>query len=82
MLAIMVVVTGYPLLNTIWLSFTDTRLVGAGEHPAWVGFENFAYALTDSDFRRAVLVSLYFTFASVTRTSIQLWPPGTSELSP
>jgi multiple sugar transport system permease protein len=65
MLAIMAAVTGYPLLNTIWLSFTDTRLVGAGAHAAWVGFENFAYALSDPDFRRAVFISLYFTFASV-----------------
>ena len=29
MLAIMAVVTGYPLVNTAWLSFTDSRLTSS-----------------------------------------------------
>ena len=30
MLAIMAVVTGFPLANTIWLAFTDASLTGQG----------------------------------------------------
>ena len=65
MLAIMAIVTGYPLLSTIRLSFTDTSLVGSNAGVSWVGLENFAYALTDPDFRQAFFRSLYFAFVSV-----------------
>jgi multiple sugar transport system permease protein len=65
MLAIMAIVTGYPLVSTIRLSFTDTSLVGSNAGVSWVGLENFAYALTDPDFRQAFFRSLYFAFVSV-----------------
>ncbi len=64
MLAIMVTVTGYPLLSTIRLSFTDASLVGNAPM-SWVGLENYLYALTDPDFRDAFFRSIYFAFVSV-----------------
>jgi len=64
MLAIMVTVTGYPLLSTIRLSFTDAILVGNAPM-SWVGLENYIYAFTDPDFRDAFFRSLYFAFVSV-----------------
>jgi multiple sugar transport system permease protein len=64
MLAIMVIVTGYPLLSTIRLSFTDASLVGNAPM-SWVGLENYIYAFTDPDFRDAFFRSLYFAFVSV-----------------
>src|SRR5437870_2689782 len=65
MLEIMVVVTGYPLVSTFRLSFTDATLTGriAGFH--WVGWENFRYVFSDPDFGDAFLRTLYFTFVSV-----------------
>lgn len=65
MVAIMVLVTAFPLLNTLWLAFTDASLTGQGYVWQWVGLENFAYILDDSDFRAAVGHTAYFTVLSV-----------------
>ncbi|WP_054308336.1 sugar ABC transporter permease [Mesorhizobium sp. 1M-11] len=65
MIAIMVLVTAFPLLNTLWLAFTDASLTGQGYVWQWVGLENFAYILDDSDFRAAVGHTAYFTVLSV-----------------
>ncbi|GAA3607567.1 sugar ABC transporter permease [Gibbsiella greigii] len=66
MLIVMFLLTAWPLLRTIWLGFTDAALVGSGETPAYVGLENYLYALTDPDFQAAILRTLYFTVVSVT----------------
>lgn len=52
MLLVMLLLTAWPLLRTIWLSFTDAALIGSGETPAWIGLENYLYALSDPDFGR------------------------------
>lgn len=65
MILIMAVVTGFPLLNTIWLAFTDASLTGKGYDWNWSGLENFAYILDDDDFKAALGHTFYFTFASV-----------------
>ncbi|EIC84209.1 carbohydrate ABC transporter permease [Serratia sp. M24T3] len=65
MLVMMFVLTAWPLVRTFWLSFTDAGLIGDGTAPAWVGADNFLYALTDPDFRAALWRTLYFTFVSV-----------------
>lgn len=65
MISIMVLVTAFPLLNTLWLAFTDAGLTGQGYVWQWVGLENFAYILDDSDFRAAVGRTAYFTVLSV-----------------
>jgi multiple sugar transport system permease protein len=61
----MAVVTGFPLLNTVWLAFTDASLTGQGYDWNWSGLENFAYILDDADFRAAVGHTSYFTLVSV-----------------
>jgi multiple sugar transport system permease protein len=65
LLLIIAVVTGYPLVNTVRLSFTDTGLTGQNVQANWVGFENFAYVFTDPDFGDAFWRTLYFTGVSV-----------------
>lgn len=65
MISIMVLVTAFPLLNTLWLAFTDAGLTGQGYVWQWVGLENFVYILDDSDFRAAVGHTAYFTVLSV-----------------
>ena len=70
MLLVMLLLTAWPLLRTIWLSFTDAALIGSGESPAWIGLENYLYALTDPDFRASIWRTLYFTVVSVTLEGI------------
>ena len=65
MLVIMAIVTGYPLVNTIKLAFTDARLTGRQSLVKWVGLENFGYVFNDPDFAAAFLRTLHFTFLSV-----------------
>ena len=65
MISIMVLVTAFPLLNTLWLALTDAGLTGQGYVWQWVGLENFAYILDDTDFRAAVGRTAYFTVLSV-----------------
>ena len=65
MLLIMAIVTGYPLVNTIKLAFTDARLTGRQSLVKWVGLENFGYVFTDPNFGAAFLRTLHFTFLSV-----------------
>ena len=65
MLAIMAAVTGYPLLSTVRLAFTDAILTGYRSGFHWVGWENFRYVLSDPDFADAFRRTLYFAIASV-----------------
>lgn len=50
---------------TLWLSFTDTALVGNGDATNYLWLDNYLYALTDPDFRAAFARTLYFTVVSV-----------------
>ncbi|MFK8256265.1 carbohydrate ABC transporter permease [Erwinia sp. AnSW2-5] len=65
MLIVMAMLTAWPLLRTIWLSFTDAELIGSGAQTGYVGLDNYLYALTDPDFRAAIGRTLYFTVISV-----------------
>jgi len=65
LLLVIAVVTGYPLVNTVRLSFTDTALTGQNVQANWVGLDNFAYVFTDPDFGDAFWRTLYFTGVSV-----------------
>lgn len=65
MLIVMALLTAWPLLRTIWLSFTDAELIGSGTQTGYVGLDNYLYALTDPDFRAAIGRTLYFTVISV-----------------
>ncbi|MFB6327398.1 carbohydrate ABC transporter permease [Pantoea deleyi] len=65
MLLVMLLLTAWPLVRTIWLSFTDAALIGSGEAPVWTGLDNYLYALGDPDFRASIWRTLYFTVVSV-----------------
>jgi multiple sugar transport system permease protein len=65
MLAVVAVVVGYPLALTLYLAFTDARLLGGAGSGHWVGLDNFVYALTDPDFLAAAGHTLHFTLLSV-----------------
>lgn len=65
MLLVMGLLTAWPLLRTLWLSFTDAALIGGGGDINAVGFDNYLYALTDPDFMAAIGRTLYFTVLSV-----------------
>jgi multiple sugar transport system permease protein len=65
MIGIVLAVTGYPLVRTIWLSFNQRPLVGLHAVAHWVGLQNYDDAFTDPDFGAALWRTLYFTVASV-----------------
>ncbi len=65
MLLVMLLLTAWPLMRTIWLSFTDAALIGSGDAPGWIGVENYLYALSDPDLRLSLWRTLYFTLVSV-----------------
>jgi multiple sugar transport system permease protein len=62
---IIVLVVGYPFIQTIILSFTDAKLLSGFSKSHWIGFENYVYALTDPAFLQAMGRTLYFTISSV-----------------
>ena len=65
MLATLVLVAGWPLFRTVWLSLTDARLDEPG--PAgFVGFANYAFLLRDPEWWVAVRNTLVFATVSVT----------------
>lgn len=65
MLIVMGLLTAWPLLRTIWLSFTDAELIGSGGQTGYVGLDNYLYALSDPDFLASIGRTLYFTVLSV-----------------
>jgi multiple sugar transport system permease protein len=64
LLIVMIAVIGWPMMDTIRLSFTDSRLVGT--QGAFVGFDNYARMLSSSNFIRTFLTTLWFAVISVT----------------
>jgi trehalose/maltose transport system permease protein len=63
-LLVVALVALYPLIETVRLSFTNTRLASARE-PRSVGFENYQSLLTEDAFRSAVGHTVIFTVSSV-----------------
>jgi N,N'-diacetylchitobiose transport system permease protein len=57
---------GYPLVRTIWLSFTDTGLgdliTGTGD---WVGLDNYREVFADEALRRALVNTVVFGTVAV-----------------
>jgi trehalose/maltose transport system permease protein len=69
MLIVLALVAGWPLLRTMWFSFTDATLadLGAAE---FLGFVNYYYLLTDPSWWNAVWNTLVFTAVSLTLETI------------
>lgn len=73
MLIVLAAVAGWPLLRTIWFSFTDANLSDMGS-AQFIGFSNYLEyyegewfgVLADPDWWRSVYNTLYFSVISVT----------------
>lgn len=63
MLLIMVGVTAWPLMRTIWLSVTSATI--GGEPAEWVGLGNYWAAISNQAFQESLGRTLYFTVTSV-----------------
>ncbi|HEV7309773.1 sugar ABC transporter permease [Ensifer sp.] len=64
LLVVMTAVIGWPLIDTVRLSFTDAKLVGT--EGVFVGLNNYAKVLGGSNFQRALLTTTWFAVVSVT----------------
>ncbi|MGN6551521.1 MAG: carbohydrate ABC transporter permease [Pararhizobium sp.] len=63
LLIVMIAVVGWPLADTIGLSFTDARLIGTAGH--YVGLANYEKTLTGAPFRNALETTAIFALCSV-----------------
>ncbi len=68
LLVVLAAVIGWPLLDTVWLSFTDAKLGGATGN--FVGIDNYLRALRSPGFLKALGVTALFTVLTV---SIELF---------
>lgn len=64
-LIILTAITVSPLLQTVWLSFTDKEITSRPQAVNWIGLENYSWTLTDPDFQEALGRTFYFTVVSV-----------------
>lgn len=64
LLVVMATVIGWPLIDTVRLSFTDAKLVGTGGE--FIGVENYTKMLANSNFQRALITTTWFAVLSVT----------------
>ncbi|WP_438752366.1 carbohydrate ABC transporter permease [Pararhizobium sp. O133] len=63
LLAVMIAVIGWPLVDTIHLSFTDAKLVGTAGN--FVGIDNYVKTVTGSNFQRTLVTTTKFAVISV-----------------
>lgn len=63
LLAVMIAVIGWPLADTVGLSFTDAKLVGTAGN--FVGIDNYVKTLTSSSFQRTLTTTTIFAVISV-----------------
>jgi len=63
LLAVMIAVIGWPLADTVGLSFTDAKLVGTAGN--FVGIDNYVKMLTSSNFQRTLTTTTIFAVISV-----------------
>ena len=64
LLIVMIAVIGWPMFDTVRLSFTDSKLVGT--EGAFVGLDNYVRMLSSSNFTRTLWTTLSFAVTSVT----------------
>lgn len=63
LLVVMIAVIGWPLVDTVRLSFTDAKLVGTAG--GFVGIDNYEKMLAGSNFQRALVTTTWFAVVSV-----------------
>lgn len=59
---VIVAVAGYPIVNSLWLSFQDAPLSAS---PNFIGLQNYVQVLGSSEFRTAIGVTFGFTLIAV-----------------
>src|SRR5205809_1016424 len=65
MLLVLVLVIGYPLIDSFWLSLHRANLASPEQGQPFVGFGNYLYAFRQPDFWYSIQRTLYFTVLSV-----------------
>jgi multiple sugar transport system permease protein len=63
LLIVMVAIIGWPLVDTVRLSFTDAKLVGT--EGSFVGLDNYVKILSGSYFQRTLVTTFWFAVLSV-----------------
>ncbi|WP_454747334.1 carbohydrate ABC transporter permease [Ciceribacter selenitireducens] len=63
LLAVMIAVIGWPMADTLRLSFTDAKLVGS--HGDFVGLSNYSRMLGGASFQNALVTTALFSVISV-----------------
>ncbi len=63
LLAVMIAVIGWPLVDTVGLSFTDAKLVGTAGN--FVGIDNYVKTISGSNFQRTLITTTQFAVISV-----------------
>ena len=63
LLIVMIAIIGWPLIDTVRLSFTDAKLVGT--QGSFVGLDNYVKILSGSNFQRSLLTTFWFAVLSV-----------------
>jgi trehalose/maltose transport system permease protein len=69
MLAVLLLVAGWPLLRTVYFAFTDATLFDLAYHDV-VGLLNFRILATDPEWWQAVWNTLFFAVVSVTLETV------------
>src|SRR3954471_2695431 len=65
MLLVLVLVVGYPLLDSFWLSLHRANLANPEQGQPFIWLGNYIRAFTQPDFWAAIGRTLYFTIVSV-----------------
>jgi multiple sugar transport system permease protein len=65
MLLVLLVVIGYPLVDSFWLSLHRVNLANPEQGQPFVGLSNYLYAFRQADFWYSTQRTLYFTVLSV-----------------
>jgi multiple sugar transport system permease protein len=63
LLIVMIAIIGWPLVDTVRLSFTDAKLVGTAG--SFVGLDNYVKMLSGSNFQRTLVTTTLFAVLSV-----------------
>ncbi|MCB0370512.1 MAG: sugar ABC transporter permease [Bdellovibrionales bacterium] len=63
-------VAGWPLLRTIWLSFTDTSLASLGQGGHFIGLANYIKSFHDDMWWTSVKNTMVFTLATVSLETV------------
>src|SRR5690242_2721857 len=65
MVLVLVLVVGYPLVSSFWLSLHRANLASPDQGQPFIGLSNYLYAFRQPDFWYSVQRTLYFTVLSV-----------------